>query len=290
MPIPYSCPHCGKQFSVDDQYAGQTGPCANCGKPITIPVPAASAYGYAPQPAKGGGGSGAVIAILAVGLIAGICVIGVLVALLLPAVQAAREAARRAQSTNNLKQLTLALHNYHDVFGTFPPAVVSDENGRPLYSGRVLLLPFMEQKALYDQFDKDKAWDSPENQAIAQTVIRTFVDPSSANAIPGQTDYLFVTGSKTIFEAGRGTKLFEVTDGTSNTMVLVEVKNSGVNWAEPRDLAIEQPMPLPPGNHPGGNIAAFADGSVRFIRSAAVPPAQIRNAATKDGGEVVNLP
>src|SRR5438270_12809900 len=86
MPIAYSCPHCGKQYSVADQYAGQTGPCASCGKPITIPLPAGMAgYAYAPQPAKSGGGAGVVIAVLAVCGIGGICVIGILVALLLPA-------------------------------------------------------------------------------------------------------------------------------------------------------------------------------------------------------------
>src|SRR4029079_12683704 len=98
MPIPYSCPHCGKQFSVAEQYAGQTGPCAACGKPITIPG-AVGGYAYKPQP-SGGGGALSVIAIVLVVLVV-LCGGGG-VALLLPAVQAAREAARRAQSTNNL--------------------------------------------------------------------------------------------------------------------------------------------------------------------------------------------
>src|SRR4051812_15972177 len=106
MPIAYTCPHCGKQFSVAEQYAGQTGPCAACGQPITIPQPAA-AYAYTPQPAKRSG-SGTVIAVLVTLAVCSICVIAILLALLLPAVQAAREAARRAQSSNNMKQLGLA--------------------------------------------------------------------------------------------------------------------------------------------------------------------------------------
>src|SRR5262245_53201849 len=128
MPIAYSCPHCGKQFSVAEQYAGQTGPCAGCGKPITIPLPAGPAgYAYAPQPAKSGGGTAVVVtAVLGGCLVLSIPVIGILIALLLPAVQAAREASRRMQASNHLKQLGLALHNYHDAYNAFPPAVVTD--------------------------------------------------------------------------------------------------------------------------------------------------------------------
>ena len=218
-----------------------------------------------------------------------IAIIGVLIALLLPAVQAAREAARRMQSTNHVKQIVLALHNYHDVYGSFPPAIVTSDTGQPLYSGRVLLLPFMEQSALYDQFDKTQAWDSPANSAISQTTILTFTDPSGGTQTPGRTDYLFVTGRGTIFEGDRATKISEVTDGLSNTVIIVEVRNSGVNWAEPRDLAIEQPMALPAGNHPGGNVVGLGDGSVRFL-SKTVSQSDVRGAATMAGGEVVRLP
>ena len=167
MPIPYSCPHCGKQFSVAEQYAGQTGPCAACGKPITVPLPATN-YAYAPQSAATGSGTSGMV-ILAIAILASLFVCGgILVALLLPAVQAAREAARRAQSSNNLRQIGIALHNYHDTYKSFPPAVVTDAEGKPLYSGRVLLLPFLEQKALYDGFDLSQAWDSAENRGSAK--------------------------------------------------------------------------------------------------------------------------
>src|SRR5262245_54362905 len=222
MPIAYSCPHCGKQFSVADQYAGQSGPCAGCGKPITVPLPV-GAPGMAP-PAGGGAGTGIAVAIVVV-LVLGLLCSGVLVALLLPAVQAAREAARRSQSTNNVKQLCLALHNYHDVYKSFPPAVVTDADGKPLYSGRVLLLPYLEQNPLYTQFDLTKPWNSSQNMQISQTMIPVFHDPSNPTTGP-QTDYLFVTGTGTMFEAGQATTLNGVTDGLSNTIVIVEVRGS----------------------------------------------------------------
>jgi type II secretory pathway pseudopilin PulG len=289
MPISYSCPHCGKQFSVAEQFAGQSGPCAGCGKTITIPTQPGAGYAYAPQKSAGGGGGGIVavlIAVLAVFVVCG----GILVALLLPAVQAAREAARRTQAANNLKQIGLALHMYNDQFKCFPPAVVTDANGQPLYSGRVLLLPYLEQEPLYKQFDLNQAWDSPANQAVSQTMIKVFMDPSSPDqTTPGKTDFLFVTGKGTVFEAGQYTKFQDITDGLSNTIVVVDVRNSGIRWAEPKDLDLSQPMALPAGNHPGGNQAVFGDGAVRFL-SKAIPAKTFRDAATMAGGETLTLP
>jgi prepilin-type processing-associated H-X9-DG protein len=209
---------------------------------------------------------------------------------LVPAVQSAREAARRMQSMNNLKQLSLAMLNYHDSYRCFPPAVVTDATGKPLYSGRVLLLPFMEQQVIYDQWQKDKPWDSPENQHLSQNMIPTFRDPSAAPTTGAQTDYLFVTGPGTVMEPNpRGMKMADIIDGTSNTLMMVEFKGSGVNWAEPRDFDITGPKPLPPGNHPGGNNVVLYDGSVRFI-SQNTDPALIHKMATRSGGEVFQAP
>ncbi len=285
MPIAYSCPHCGKQFSVAEQFAGQTGPCAGCGKPITIPT-AAGSFAYAPQPASGGGGL-AVVALVLVVLVV-LCAGGGL-ALLFPALHSAREAARRAQSTNNLKQIGLALHMYHDMYQTFPPAVVTDASGKPLYSGRVLLLPFLEQENLYRAFQKDEPWDSPSNLAISQTSIKLFMDASSTDTTPGKTDYLFVTGQGTVFEGAKSVPMGQIADGTANTILAIDVKNSGVHWAEPRDLDLSQPVQLPAGNHNNGNIVLFADGSVRYVTQT-VSPQTLREMATKSGGEVVNMP
>jgi hypothetical protein len=129
MAINYSCPHCGKQFNVADQYAGQTGPCAACGQTMTIPGAMPPAGYYASRPASSGSSGGLVAMIVVLAIVVLMCPCGV--ALLLPAVQAAREAARRTTSQNNLKQIGLALHNYHDTYGQFPPAVVTDSSGQP---------------------------------------------------------------------------------------------------------------------------------------------------------------
>jgi hypothetical protein len=229
-----------------------------------------------------------IIAILALVFVCG----GGGIALLLPAVQAAREAARRAQSSNNLKQIGLAIHNYHDVYQQFPPAVVKDANGNPLYSGRVLLLPFMEQQSLFDAWAKDQSWDSPQNMALSQSVLKVFQDPSAGpRNVTGETDYLFVTGANTIFDPTftGPMNMAQISDGTSNTIMVVEVQRQGINWAEPRDFDVASGPGLPAGNHPGVNLVLFADGSVRTI-SKNINPQQLQAAETRNGGEPMTLP
>ena len=295
MPISYSCPHCGKQFTVADQYAGQTGPCAACGQSITIPgAPpafpgAGQGYAYAPRPASSSGaGAGTVALIVVLVVLVMMCPCGI--ALLLPAVQAAREAARRSQSQNNLKQIAIALHNYHDTYNEFPPAVVTDASGQPLYSGRVLLLPYLEQKPLYDAFDKSQAWNGPNNMAISQTTLPVFLDPSAGSPTPGQCNYGFLTGQGAMFEAGKPSRMRDITDGTSNTIAIMEAQYVAGSWAEPSDIDIaEIGGALPPGNHPGGNLVVMADGSVRFIAKT-INPQVLQALTTRSGNEAVSPP
>ncbi|HEX5102551.1 MAG TPA: DUF1559 domain-containing protein, partial [Pirellulaceae bacterium] len=155
----------------------------------------------------------------------------------------------------------------------------------PLYSGRVLLLPFIEQNALFEQWDPTQAWDSPRNMPISQTALSIFCDPSGDAPSP-RTDYLFVVGTGTAFEESMKQNIASLKDGTANTLFMIEAKSTGINWAEPRDFDASQPVPLPPGNHPRVNLGAFFDGSVKAI-SSDMPPEDVRALATRDGGETV---
>ena len=291
MPIQFTCPHCGVQTNVSDQYAGHTGPCASCGKPITVPA-LPGLRGHAPPPRRSSGIPIVVVIVivLSVLLVCG----GVLAALLLPAVQAAREAARRAQCSNNLKQLGLAMHNYHDAYKSFPPAYIADENGTPMHSWRVLLLPYLEQSMLYEMYDFDEPWDGPNNSALAPLIARAYQCASDPN--PGtETNYVMIVGPGTLSD-GTGTNGFrDITDGSSNTIMLVEVTGSGINWMEPRDLNADEITfeindPLGPGissNHPGVANVLLCDGSVHSMYEG-TDPETIKAMTTIAGGEPVD--
>lgn len=313
MPISFTCPHCGKQTTVADEYAGQSGPCKFCGETITVP----SADGATPLPpvqpqksgaavaaaagagaAAGGMGTGAVVAIVAVAclfvfLICG----GGLVALLLPAGQAAREAARRTQCNNNLKQIALAFHNYHDTYKTLPPAYIPDENGKPMHSWRVLILPYLEYGPIHSQYNFDEPWDSPANMAVTDIPIPIYTCPSSGEAVTSnQTNYMVITGPGTVFDGAKAAKFADIMDGTSNTILVVEVVGTGTKWAEPVDLdASKISPPFSAGvsgnagsRHPGGMNVAICDGSVRFV-SDTIPKQTLDGLITKDGQEQVSL-
>jgi len=220
----------------------------------------------------------------------------VMVALLLPAVQAAREAARRMQGSNNLKQIALAMHNFHDVYRAFPAGYSADADGNSLLSWRVHILPFIEQQALYEQFHLDEPWDSAHNKTLIAHMPEIYRCPNSVTE-PEMTNYVGIAGSDGIFvrpKAGErlGTSMRDVTDGTSNTIMAVEVPDeSAVIWTKPADFSpnVEEPTKGLTGLRPGGFQAALTDGSVRFIAET-IDVGTLRALFTKSGGEAVRLP
>jgi prepilin-type N-terminal cleavage/methylation domain-containing protein len=173
-----------------------------------------------------------------------IAIVGVLLALLLPAVQNAREAANRLRCANNLKQLGLALHNYHDSQGAFPPGVVADNsdlrNGR--HSGLLVLLPYLEQQEVFGRYNLSLTWRSPANLSVAQTRVAAFLCPSGPGDVPqdggfpgAPTDFALSKGAQAhlcmdaairpgsgLFDVNSARRMADIGDGTSQTFAMGE--------------------------------------------------------------------
>ncbi len=228
-----------------------------------------------PIPRPSGGNTGMIVGLVAaaVAIPMLIACAGILVALLLPAVQAAREAARRMQCSNNLKQIALALHNYESANGSFPPAYTVDAAGRPLHSWRTLILPYLEQGNLYNQIDLNKAWDDPANVRISEMTIAPYQCPS-ANLANGSTTYVAIVDPSGIFSGPVGCAIAQVTDGLSNTLLVAEVDSAqAVSWMSPQDVDLRAYINSAalPSSHSGGANVSMADGAVTFISGATTP-------------------
>ncbi len=279
MPIRFTCPHCESQTLVDDCYAGQSGPCATCGKPITIPhsgtatptagteiAPAISTYNKKTSVTT-------MIALVAAALVSAALVIGVLVAMVLPALSAAGESARRLQCEYNLQTIVAGLRAYHEVHQCFPPAYVADELGRPKHSWRVLILPYLNEQTLYDQYDLRYAWDSQQNLGLMSLMPSVYGCPSDPN--PGtlfETSYMLITGPGTAFNGANTSSYDQITDDLGQTVLLVECHTSNAAWMEPKDLDILKMQFQVNGGtteinslHTGGAYVVTADGTCRFL-------------------------
>jgi hypothetical protein len=200
----------------------------------------------------------------------------------------------KAKTLNNLKQIGLACHNFHDTYGYMPANIVGPDR-KVLFSWRVAILPFMEQDNLYRQLDLTKPWDDPKNAKLLANMPnlfrvygrdaekgKTFLQmPASPQAIAGGSPFLV---------HGRRTTFANITDGTSNTIMVVEAAEA-VNWAKPDDLRYE-PAKAPKVGSPDRKwfYAAFGDGSVRTLRRDRLTDDQLRALFTTDGGEVVEIP
>jgi hypothetical protein len=204
-------------------------------------------------------------------------------------IREARQAANRSACKNHLHQIGLALHAYHEEYGSFPPAYTVDADGRRMHSWRVLILPFLGQDDLYSQYRFDEPWDGPHNRELVARMPEVFGCPGQDDAHTGRTQYLAVVGPETVWPEQYAGAVRDVFDGTSNTIQLVEWAESDVNWLEPRDVSYREARrsPLrvthPPGSDEGIQHALFADGSVRAI-SLHIEPRTYRQLLTARSG------
>jgi len=238
---------------------------------------------------------------------AGLVIAGIAVFCLMPTTYHPPSASRRSQCRYQLMQIGIALHNYHDAYGTFPPAYIADAQGRPMHSWRVLILPYVEEKSLYDRYDFSEPWDGPNNSKLAAEIPRIYRCPSDTRSISStDTSYLAVVGDGTIWKGAKAVSLADVKDGSSNTLLVVESHGAGINWMEPRDLhTLQMPATVNPLNGQGicschnhksndrgrGECVQvlIADGSVRALEND-TPSKTINALLTIAGGETVEFP
>jgi tetratricopeptide (TPR) repeat protein/tRNA A-37 threonylcarbamoyl transferase component Bud32 len=204
---------------------------------------------------------------------------------------AAREMADRNQSLNNLRQIALALHNYHSATGHFPPAVVCGKDDKPLYSWRVEILPYLDEDRLYKEFNRDEPWDSEHNRKLLARMPAVYAlpRPRKEMGLNERTYYQALVGPGAAFEGRQGLRIADFTKGTSNTLMVVEAARP-VPWSSPEDLPYDPAKPVPAlgGHFKDGFNAAFASGDARFL-SSPLPEDMLRGYIVRGGTDPVQV-
>ncbi|MGN6544892.1 MAG: DUF1559 family PulG-like putative transporter [Aureliella sp.] len=246
-----------------------------------------------------------------------ISIIGMLVGLLLPAVQMAREAARRTQCFSNMKNIGIAIHNFADAHHSMP--LGSDRLNGTEHAWSSRILPYMEQSQVFDQIDFKKAWDAPgANLQASLTNISIYRCPSAVMDFPGKQDYGGILGTTlanmplgngpgealgcgaivaTSTKQQRGVSLGSIIDGLSSTICVAESVDrdptSSGRWACGRNcfaqgeaLSVHNGLGDMESKHPQGVPVAFSDGHVTLL-SLFIDTKALGAMCTRNGNEVV---
>lgn len=294
MPVHFTCPHCQEQTLVDDEFAGHSGNCIQCGRPIVVPgIPASQTATAIAQrerrkkrlywPLL------AVVGLAVAGATLGMCTL--LMAILQPALQVARANSMKSQCARNLRQIGAALMAYEAEHGSLPPAYVADSAGKPLHSWRVLILPYLgnQEKELYREYDLSLPWSSPENMRLLGRMPSVFACPADPNALPrGETSYMVVVGKGSLFPGSTSLSRSRAIDGLEQTIMVVEVRSAGTSWLEPKDLTEGVVMYQVGidigGNHTAGANALLANGETEFL-PINMPPEHVQALLSPAGNE-----
>lgn len=221
-----------------------------------------------------------------------------------PEVIGDREVPPKTQCKNQLKQIGLAIHNYHDDYGSFPPAFVADADGRPIHSWRVLILPYIEQNALYKRYDFSEPWNEPNNIKLQDEMPSAYRCVSFFDGVGKGTperaqllrlsSYAAITGFDCTFDGSATSTLDDFPDGAGNTLAVVEVRQHAVHWMSPFDVSptewltdLRRSVTKANSNHHECVNAAFADGTVKIVPHD-VEEKLVAAMATKSGGEDVS--
>lgn len=201
------------------------------------------------------------------------------------------QAMERASSSNNLKQIMLALLNLNSANGRFPGVAITSTDGTPLLSWRVAILPYLEQDDLFKKFRLNEPWDSRHNKALVSKMPAVYARPREGPKAPFKTNYRAFVGADAFFSGQGGRKVPEgFPKGMTNTLALFEA-GEGVVWTAPEELPYAVDKPLPSFGHwfDNGFHLALCDASVR-LHAHKIDEATLRNLIAVAGGEVIAVP
>jgi hypothetical protein len=208
-------------------------------------------------------------------------------------VKGAQAKSHQMARMNQFKQISLGMLNYESAQKSYPPAANYSPDSRPLLSWRVLILPYVGEQALYHEFKFDEPWDSEHNRKLIERMPAIYADPDRfvrAALEKGHTTYVVPVGEGLVFGRREGTTISEVKDGTSNTVLVVEVvPERAVPWTQPADWEVDLSNPLDGVKRSDRDFftATFCDGSAHTLQNA-IEPAKLRAILTRAGKEVVN--
>jgi hypothetical protein len=303
MPFQFTCPYCFKKTLVDESLAGEKGPCVGCGKVITIPEPprnqpaAARPIGstyVAPEKVKTGA-KYALWALRFAVLLAGIVTLSIFAVYgFWPTVKGLKVRHDAIACMNNLQRIAKALNGYAVAHGTYPTPIVVDATGTPLYSWRVLILPYLDEAHLYANFKLNEAWDSESNSNLIARCPEVFITPNSNGT--SDANYALITGAGTIFPASGPLGPAQITDDHAATLLVVEVKNEVTAWSAPFDINVAQlnrrigargPNAIG-GNHVNGAAAVSVDERPLWL-SNDLPPTILNAIISPTGNESIAI-
>jgi prepilin-type processing-associated H-X9-DG protein len=187
--------------------------------------------------------------------------------------QGGRIPAERMSCQNQLKQIMLGLLNYEDKRKSIPPAITLDTGGKSMHSWRVYILTEIEEGPLFQQYRFDEPWNSPHNSKVTSQRPEMYHSEHDKQAGPLDTSFVAVLSPRSVWKIGSKSSLAAAIDGLDKTVLLIEMKNSGIHWAEPRDLDLaDLPATIDKNKlietlsfHTTGLCVAFADGHVAQV-------------------------
>ena len=293
MPYLFTCPHCQTKTQVEDRYSGQSGQCVTCGVAIQLPQFATGST-QLPESKKNPTAVGWTIAAVVSVILLG-CLLLAIVRVGGQTMNRLATNRERTLSIRNLERIADALNAYAADHQMYPPSATRDANNGKLHSWRVVILPYLGEQELYNNFDLDLAWDHPENMTAASQIPSVYQHPNrGGTSAYYESGYYLITGGGTLFPNSGPLGPDQIVDDPSQTILVTEgspLIPSGY-WTEPIDLdfaSFQGKLGTNPGIEPGGLLEdgvafATADGRGHFVPNS-IEPLIFRSLVTPGGGE-----